>query len=787
MNTSLDRASILDKKFTSRLLAMDFPIAKSTTSPQEAGLSKEDCLELFETQIISRHLDFAARKLREQNLSFYTIGSSGHEGNAAIAKVFRVSDMGFLHYRSLAFMLQRALKAGESREKAIKDHLLALVASKEDPIAGGRHKVFGSLKLFVPPQTSTIASHLPKALGTAFSVHLAKELSLNTPLPQDSVVLASFGDASINHSTALGAFNAATWVVNQGIPLPIVFICEDNGIGVSVPTPKDWIEKKFKLNSLLHYILCDGLNFCDVFLRSKQAEQMARVQKKPVFLHFKTVRLLGHAGSDIETHYHTYEEINAIEAEDPLLHSASLLIDNHFATSEEILASYERIRQEIQKLSDEVIKAPKLSNASEIMSCIIPPKRTLHPNSAVQPSADNTNTEFKQNNKDRVVDQLETDKIDNEPKHMAVLLNQVLAETLANFPNTLLFGEDVGKKGGVYRITAGLQQQFGKRRVFDTLLDEQTILGTALGLAHNGFIPIPEIQFMAFLHNAEDQIRGEASTLSFFSQGQFTNPMILRLPGLAYQKGFGGHFHNDNAFAFLREIPGIIIACPSNGGDAVKIFRRCLQLAMEEQRVVIFLEPIALYMTKDLYQPNDKAWLNVYPDPKAQIAFGELGVYGNGQDIIILSYGNGYYLSRQAEKILREEKNIQTTLVDIRWLAPLNIPAIIELVKPFKRILIVDEGRKTGSLSEELITALVEHLSPLSAQYSQHPPNSEPSLNPLNSLSPSGSSTLPTLTTLPLIRRITGLDCFIPLGDAWQLILPSKEAIINMACDMMKL
>ncbi len=751
-HTNLDRARILDKAFIKRVLNADFPIAKTSTSPIDVGLSKADCIKLFQTQMISRHLDLIARILRERNQSFYTIGSGGHEGNAAIAKAFRVSDMAFLHYRSTAFMLERALLAGESREKAIKDHLLALVASKEDPIAGGRHKVFGSRVLNVPPQTSTIASHLPKAVGTAFSCYLAKALKLNCPLPNNSVILASFGDASANHSTALGAFNAAAWVTNQGIPLPIVFICEDNGIGISVATPLDWIEKNFKQRQNLTYIACDGLNFCNVFLQAKKAQQIARTQQKPVFLHFKTVRLLGHAGSDIESHYHTIQEIEAIEADDPLIHSARIIIEDNFMSAQEILDNYEQFRSMVARIAEEVVKTPKLTSAEEIMACVIPPKIKPKKNQNLDQIINN-----KEHNGNSVTgeqnihDEKFTNDKQNEPKHMAVLLNQVLDETLTHFPTTLIFGEDVGKKGGVYRITAGLQTTFGKRRVFDTLLDEQTIIGTAIGLGHNGFLPIPEIQFLAFLHNAEDQIRGEAATLSFFSQGQFTNPMILRLPGLAYQKGFGGHFHNDNAFAFLREIPGVIIACPSNGADAVKMFRRCLQLAGEEQRVVIFLEPIALYMTKDLHQPNDKGWLCTYPMPEEMLAFGELGVYGKGQDIIILSYGNGYYLARQAEKILKEEKNIQTTVIDLRWLSPLNIPAIIEQVRSFNRILIVDESRKTGSLSEAIITALVENLS-----------------------------------TLPMIRRITGLDCFIPLGDAWQALLPNRDTIINAACEMMK-
>ena len=121
-----------------------------------------------------------------------------------------------------------------------------------------------------------------------------------------------------------------------------------------------------------------------------------------------------------------------------------------------------------------------------------------------------------------------------------------------------MFGEDVALKGGVYGVTRGLQKKFGAARVFDSLLDEQSILGIALGAGVSGLLPIPEIQYLAYLHNAEDQLRGEAASLSFFSNGQYRNPMVVRIAGLAYQKGFGGHFHNDNAVGVLRDIPGLV-------------------------------------------------------------------------------------------------------------------------------------------------------------------------------------------------------------------------------------
>ncbi len=219
----LNRAKIVDENFIRRVLAQEFPIAHTLTTPLDAGLDKQAFLELFASQLMSRHLDLLARILREQRQGFYTIGSAGHEGNAAIARAFRKTDIGFLHYRSGAFMIERARY--EPQIDIVYDQILSLVASSDDPISGGRHKVFGSLPLFIPPQTSTIASHLPKAVGCALSLTLSKTLKRDpheAKLPSDGVVLCSFGDASINHSTAQGALNAAEWIQAAGLPLPLV-------------------------------------------------------------------------------------------------------------------------------------------------------------------------------------------------------------------------------------------------------------------------------------------------------------------------------------------------------------------------------------------------------------------------------------------------------------------------------------------------------------------------------------------------------------------------------------
>ena len=191
---------------------------------------------------------------------------------------------------------------------------------------------------------------------------------------------------------------------------------------------------------------------------------------------------------------------------------------------------------------------------------------------------------------------------------MAQSINRCLGELIAASDDVVVFGEDVGRKGGAYGVTRGLQKRFGDRRVFDMLLDEQSILGLALGSALNGRLPIPEIQYLAYLHNAEDQLRGEAATLGFFSRGQYRNPMVVRIAGYGYQKGFGGHFHNDNSIAVLRDIPGLVIASPAHPADAAPMLRACVAHARATGAVCVYLEPIARYHDPDLHELGDGVW-----------------------------------------------------------------------------------------------------------------------------------------------------------------------------------
>ncbi|MAG33740.1 MAG: MFS transporter [Deltaproteobacteria bacterium] len=739
----MDRVEVVHENFLARVADGNLPVRRSRVLLDESGLCESALVEIFRSQVLSRQLDRTARALQARGEGFYTIASSGHEGSAAIAEAFRVDDMAFLHYRDAAFQIQRATKL--PGQTPAWDMLLGFVASADDPISGGRHKVLGSKSLFIPPQTSTIASHLPKAMGLAYSIDLARRLKrTGTPLADDSVVLCSFGDASANHSTAQGAINAACWSAYQGVPIPLIFICEDNGVGISTRTPENWIEAAFSGRPALEYLSCDGLDVLETYSVAREAESYARRDRRPVFLHMKCVRLYGHAGSDVQTTYLSRGEIEAAEAQDPLLHTARLLIENDVLSNAEILEIYRETGEETERIAEEAVRRPKLETSAEVMASLLPPERDSRPSGRAGLGA----VSLPERDAAFSGDRAEMDK----PQHMARLLNWTLTDLMLEDGTIVLAGEDIGRKGGVYNVTSRLLATFGRNRVLDTLLDEQSILGLAIGLAHNGFLPIVEIQFLAYLHNAEDQLRGEAATLSFFSKGQFTNPMIIRLPGLAYQKGFGGHFHNDNSLAVVRDIPGVVIACPSNGRDAVLMLRECARVAREQQRVIVFVEPIALYRTRDLHEEDDGLWTSRYPDrgDDQQRALGEIGLYGQGTDLAMISYGNGYRLCRQAERILAVEHGVQSRVVDLRWLAPLDIMGILSAIDPCHHVLIVDECRGTGSQSEAIAALISERADP---------PHQ--------------------------IARLFAKDSFIALGQAATLTLPSRDSIVEAALDLL--
>ncbi|MEO5566415.1 MAG: thiamine pyrophosphate-dependent enzyme [Luteimonas sp.] len=742
----LNRAEICDVNFLEFVRDWSMPDASRPVAAKPddgdavlagSALDARGFRELFESQLISRHLDLMARVLRVQNKVFYTIGSSGHEGNAMVARAARHTDPAFLHYRSGGFMAERFRKLPGM--DPVMDSALSFAASKDDPASGGRHKVWGSKPLWVLPQTSTIASHLPKAFGTAIAIEQARRIGHALPIPADSIAICSFGDASSNHATAQTAFNAAAWTAYQRLPAPVLFVCEDNGIGISVKTPDGWVARNFAHRPDLDYFAADGLDLAAGYGDVQRAVEHCRRTRRPTFLHLRTTRIMGHAGTDFEIEWRSIEELCAVEASDPLLRSAAIALESGVMSKDEILGLYEATRKQCFAAAEDADSRPRLSSLADVMAPLAPytpakvkaeAQRAASHEARVQAFGGEARLPEKQ-----------------APKHLAIQINQALHDLFAKYPESLLFGEDVAQKGGVYTVTKGLQKAFGPRRVFNTLLDETIILGLAQGFANMGMLPLPEIQYLAYLHNAADQIRGEAASLQFFSNDQYRNPMVVRIASLGYQRGFGGHFHNDNSITALRDIPGLVVGCPSRGDDAAMMLRTLAALAKVDGRVCALLEPIALYMTKDLYEPGDGGWLTSYPAPDQVMTVGEGRVYGEGNnDLVVFTFGNGVPMSLRAARTINKKHQWKVRVVDLRWLVPLNEAYIRAQAASAKRILIVDEGRHSAGVGEGIITAVVE------GGYGARP-----------------------------FRRVVGADTFTPLAGAALLVIPSEEQIVAAA------
>ncbi|MET3654000.1 thiamine pyrophosphate-dependent enzyme [Dyella japonica] len=736
-----NRAEIVDQNFTEfvQLWQGDVQAPHGGHSPVLPGstLDAQGFRELLESQLISRHLDLMARVLRVQNKVFYTIGSSGHEGNAMVARLTRHTDPAFLHYRSGGFMAERFRKLPGM--DPVMDSALSFAASMEDPASGGRHKVWGSKPLWVLPQTSTIASHLPKALGTAVAIEQARRIGHKLPIPEDSIAICSFGDASSNHATAQTAFNAAAWTAYQKLPAPVLYVCEDNGIGISVKTPSGWVANNFRHRADLDYFYADGLDLANGYAQVQEAVEHCRTTRRPTFLHLRTTRVMGHAGTDFEIEWRSVEELFAVEATDPLLRSAEIALSSGLYTKESLLALYEATRKRCFEAAEDADRRPRLSTLDQVMKPLAP-----YTPAAVKAEAERADYQDR-----RLAAFGSEEKLpeNQPPRHLAIQIGQALHDIMAKYPESLLFGEDVAMKGGVYTVTKGLHKTFKGSRVFNTLLDETIILGLAQGYANMGMLPLPEIQYLAYFHNACDQIRGEAASLQFFSNDQYRNPIVMRVASLGYQKGFGGHFHNDNSIAALRDIPGLVVGCPSRGDDAATMLRTMTALAKVDGRVCAYLEPIALYMTKDLYEAGDGQWQFGYPAPGEAMTLGEGRVYNDeANDLVVFTFGNGVPMSLRAARTIEAELGWKVRVVDLRWLAPLNDAFIAAQAQSAKRIIVLDEGRKSAGVGEGIITAIVE----------------------------GGCGGTP-------LERVVGADTYTPLAGAALLVLPGDADVVAAA------
>ncbi|WP_326552578.1 thiamine pyrophosphate-dependent enzyme [Micromonospora sp. NBC_01813] len=787
----------LDERFRTAVAAMDEPAdRRAPEQPVRDGtvLTGQTALALFDAQLTSRHLDLAKRWLRSFGEGFHTIGSSGHEGNAALAAAVRITDPALLHYRSGGFYCARLNQAGlsaghapgvddsgvddsgadltgsgsDALTDAARDVLRGAVASAADPITGGRAMVFGNPAINVVPTSGVVGAHLPRAVGLALGIDRMRRivpairqrqpgltrsasasrpyLEPRLPWPDDAIVVCTFGDGAINHAAATAALNTAGWADHTGLKVPALFVCEDNGLGISVPSPDGWVAAALRTRPGLRYLTADGCDLAETYDVAAEAAAWVREHRRPAVLHLSTVRLMGHAGADVETAYRTAEEIDRDVARDPLVGTARLLIAAGLANPDEIISRYDEIGWQVRKVAEEVIGEPKLDSAAQVVATTAP-RRPIRVARVVTDTGARAAGAAATTRATTLGTRLPEER---GPMTLAQTINAALADAMLTYPAMTVFGADVAAKGGLYGVTAGLRDRYGTNRVFDTTVDGTSILGLALGAGLAGQLPVVEVQHLTYLHSAEDQLRGEAAALQFLSKGGYRNPMVLRVPGLAHQESLGGHSQNDNSLAVLRDIPGLVLAVPARAEDAAGLLRSCLASAAVDGSVCVFVEPIAGYETRDLHTPDDGQWLAPYAPPgewgTGHIPVGRARSYpiGSAEDLTVITFGNGVRMSLRVAARLATE-GIGCRVLDLRWLAPLPVADIIREATATGRVLIVDETRRSGGVGEGVLAALVE------AGY------------------------------VGAVARIAALDSYIPLGPAAYQVLVDEDAITQGA------
>lgn len=748
----------LDERFRKLVGALRAGAARWADGPVRAGtsLTGEAALRLFDAQVASRHLDFAARWLCGFGEGHATLDACGYEGSAAVAAAVRPTDPALLHDQSSAFSCARAQQAGDATAllDTARDVLRGVVGSAHAPGSGGRHPLGGNPALALLPTTPAVAAHLPRAVGLGLAIERHRRTTTGRlpsaalgprsepPWPADAIVVCSFGEAAVNHASAVAAFNTVGWCDHSGVRIPVLFVCADAGCGVGAPT--GWVATALRAKPGIRYFSADGCDLAATYDTAVAAVEWVRRTRRPALLHLTAVRLIGHA-TDAERGQRRATEIERDLSRDPLVATARLLAAAGLASGEDLVARYDELGWKIRRIAEEVLAEPKLDSAREVAATIAPrrPVRVAREvadagSRIAGPLAATRAAVFD----GRLPEQ-------RGPLTLAEAINAALVDALLAFPGLVIFGEDVAATGGVHGVTRGLRERFGPSRVFDTLRDETSVLGLGIGAALAGMLPVPEIPVLAHLHHAEHQVR-EAAMTQFLSRGAFRAPMVLRVPGLATPDSVGGSV-SDNALATLRDIPGLVLAVPARPDDAAAMLRSCVASAAVDGSVCVVVEPIALYHVRDLYEEGDNAWLAPYAAPgewgERHVPIGRARVYGigSGEELTMIAFGSGVRLALRAATRLAADEGVGVRVVDLRWLAPLPVPDIVREASATGRVLIVDETRRSGGVGEGVLAALVD------------------------------------AGFVGAVRRVAAVDSFVPLGPAARHVLVTEDAITQGA------